>query len=201
VTFRAIDSYQLAEMTMPRSTLVLSCFFLIASSTFAQQRSNAVSVFAVTGGNAGGAKVDAAFAASFERSFGDRFSAELSVSSQRSRRVFDLVGTTSEPLIATVTKRLHPIDLNVSYHVLTRGRWKPYVGGGLRYVDDAFRVAGRRILYSAGRTIDPEVSGGIALQFNPTFALRFDAKQVLGSHRANVADPEFKASAGLSLSF
>jgi outer membrane protein W len=207
VTFRSGDSYQVAEMTMPRLTLALSCFFLIASSAFAQQRSNTVSVFAVTGGNAGGARifggarVDAAYAASFDRRFSDRFSAELSVSSQRSRRVFDLVGTTSEPLIATVTKRLHPIDLNVSYHVLTRGRWKPYVGGGLRYVDDAFRVAGRRILYSAGRTIDPEVSGGIALQFNPAFAFRLDAKQVLGSHRANVADPEFKASAGLSLSF
>jgi outer membrane protein W len=201
VTFRAIDSYQ---VPMPRFTL---CLLLIAAPAFAQQpaRRNTVSVFvtdlAVSGSSAAGANVDSAYGASFDRMFGDRFSAEVSVSSERSRRVFDLVGTTSEPLIATVTKRLHPIDLNVSYHVLTKSRWKPYLGGGLRYVDDTFQVVGRRTVYSAGRTTDPEVSGGIALQFNPTLALRFDAKQVLGSHRSNMADPEFKASAGLSFSF
>jgi outer membrane protein W len=186
-------------MSMPRSTLALS-LFLIASSALAQQR-NTVSAFAVTGGNAGGARVDAAYGASFDRMLSDRFSAELSVSSERSRRVFDLAGTTSEPLIATVTKRLHPIDLNVSYHLLTNSRWNTYIGAGLRYVDDTFRVAGRRIIYSAGRTIDPEVSGGIVLQFNPTLGLRLDAKQVVGSHRSNVADPDFKASAGLSFRF
>src|SRR6266404_153059 len=134
-------------MTMSR--LAVFCFFLTAASAFAQQpvRRNTVSVFAtdlaVSGSNAGGARVDAAYGASFGRMFDDRFSAELSVSSERSRRVFDLVGTTSEPWIATITKRLHPIDLNVSYHVLTNSRWKPYIGSGLRYVDDAFRIAGR----------------------------------------------------------
>jgi outer membrane protein W len=201
VTFRAIDSYQVAEMTMPRLTLALSCFFLIASSAFAQQRSNTVSVFAVTGGNAGGAKVGAAFAASFERSFGDRFSAELSVSRERARRFVELVGTTSEPVSATLATRIYPLDLNVSYRLLTNSRWRPYIGGGMRYVHDTFHAAGRHISYVASQTIDPEVSGGITLQFNPTFALRVDAKQVLGSHRTKVADPEFKASAGLSLSF
>jgi outer membrane protein W len=189
---------------MARFTL---CLLLIATPALAQQpaRGNTVSVFitdlALTGSRAGGANVDSAYGASFDRTFGDHFSAELSMSSERSRRVFDLVGTTSEPLIATVTKRLHPIDLNVSYHVLTKSRWKPYLGGGLRYVDDTFHAVGRRTVYSAGRTTDPEISGGIALQFNATLAFRFDAKQVLGSHRSNVADPEFKASAGLSFSF
>jgi hypothetical protein len=99
VTFRAIDSYQLADMTMPRIAVALSCF-LIASSTFAQQR-NTVSVFAVTGGNAGGAKIDATFAASFERRLGDRFSAELTASSERARRVVEVFSTTSQPAYAT----------------------------------------------------------------------------------------------------
>ena len=187
-------------MTMPRLTLALSCFFLITSSAFAQQR-NTVSVLAVTGGNAGGAKVDAAFAASLERRFGERFSAELTASSERARRVVEVFSTTSQPAYAIFTTRLYPLDLNVSYQLLTNGRWRPYIGGGMRYVHDTFHVAGRRVNYVASQTIDPEVSGGIALRFNPTLGLRFDAKQVLGSHRTKVADPEFKASFGLSLSF
>ncbi|MGA8807245.1 MAG: outer membrane beta-barrel protein [Thermoanaerobaculia bacterium] len=186
-------------MTLPRLILALSCF-LIASSAFAQQR-NTVSVFAVTGGNAGGATIDGAYGASFERRFTDRFSAELSVTSQDAHRFVELVGTTSEPVYATLTTRLYPLDLNVSYQLLTNGRWRPYLGGGMRYVHDTFHVAARHISFVASQTLDPEVSGGIALQFNPTLGLRVDAKQVLGSHRTKVADPEFKASIGLSFSF
>jgi outer membrane protein W len=199
VTFLTIDSYQVAEMTMPRIAVALSCF-LIASSTFAQQR-NTVSVFAVRGGNAGGAKVDATFAASFERRLGDRFSAELTASSERARRIVEVFSTTSQPAYATFTTHLYPLDLNVSYQLLANSRWRPYIGGGMRYVHDTFHVAGRRVNYVASQTIDPEVSGGITLQFNPTLGLRIDAKQVLGSHRTKVADPEFKASFGLGFSF
>jgi hypothetical protein len=50
-------------------------------------------------------------------------------------------------------------------------------------------------------TIDPEVSGGITWQFSRTLGLRFDAKRVLGSRRSDIADPELKASAGVSFRF
>lgn len=133
--------------------------------------------------------------------FGDRFSAELSVSSERARRFVELVGPTSEPVYATVTTHLYPLDLNVSYQLLTNSRWRPYIGGGMRYVKDTFHAAARHISFVASQTIDPEVSGGIALQFNPAIGVRLDAKQVLGSYRSKVADPEFKASLGVSVRF
>ena len=132
---------------------------------------------------------------------GDRFSAEVSVSSQGFQRTVEMIGTTSEPVTTTFTGRLYPIDANVSYDLLTNSRWKPYIGAGVRYVNDTFHVAGRRINYYASRNIDPEVTGGITLQLNPSFGLRLDAKQVLGSYRSAVTDPDFKASVGLSFSF
>jgi len=72
-------------------------------------------------------------------------------------------------------------------------------------VNDTFQGyqrGGRTAFYrNAVHTLDPEISGGITLQFTRTVGLRFDAKQVLGSHRSDVADPELKASAGLSFRF
>ena len=191
-------------MTLPRLTLALCSLFLITASAFAQQpaRRNSVSIFVVTNSNAGGAKIDAAYGASFDRMFGDRFSAELAVGSERSRRFIPAFGPRPQ-ISGTVTDRLHPIDARISYHFFTSRRWTPYLSGGLRYVSDTVPTveAPGFVRQIAVHTIDPEVSGGIALQFNPRFALRLDLTQVLGSHRANVADPEFKASVGLTFSF
>lgn len=184
---------------------------VVAASAFAQQsnRSNSISVFvtdlALSNSNIGGAKIDSAYGASFDHMFTERFSGELSVSSQRFRRYLRTFTGSSEPTSELFTDRLYPIDVNISYHLLNGSRWKPYLGAGLRYVNDTFQgyEGTRRTAFyrNAVRTIDPEISGGITLQFNRTLGLRFDAKQVFGSNRSDVADPEFKASAGLSFRF
>jgi outer membrane protein W len=195
-----------------RKTIVVAVWLLfIVNSAFAQHssRSNAVSVFvsdlSIGSSSASGAKLDAAYGASFDHSFTDRFSAEVSVTSQRSRRVVRTFGPGSAPTFGVDSTRLYPIDANVTYHFPTHSRWKPYIGAGLRYVNDTFQGyegLGRTAFYrNAVHTIDPEISGGIMLQFNRTLGLRFDAKQVLGSNRSDVADPELKASAGLSFRF
>ena len=190
---------------MHKSAAVGALVLLFSAPAFAQ-RSNTVSIFVTDmSSSAGGAQVDGAYGASFDRMFGDHFSGELSVTSQRYRRFVTLLGPTSEPRTGVVTDRIYPIDVNVYYHFVTAGRWKPYVGAGLRYVNDTFvGWAGPPPIgpYSNGlRTVDPEVSGGVAFQFNQALALRLDARQVLGSHRSTVADPELKASAGLSVRF
>jgi outer membrane protein W len=196
-----------------RKTIVVAVWLLfIVTSAFAQQssRSNAVSVFvsdlSIGSSSASGAKLDSsAYGASFDHKFTDRFSAEVSVSSQRSRRVVRTFGPGSAPTFGVDSTRLYPIDANVTYHLPTHSRWKPYIGAGLRYVNDTFQGyqgLGRTAFYrNAVHTIDPEISGGITLQFNRTLGLRLDAKQVLGSNRSDVADPELKASAGLSFRF
>jgi outer membrane protein W len=196
---------------MYKPMVVAVSLFIVAASAFAEQprRSNTVSVFvtdlALSNSNIGGATIDAAYGASFDHMFTERFSGELSVSSQRFRRYVRTFTGGSEPTSELFTDRLYPIDLNISYYFPNGSRWQPFLGAGLRYVNDTFHGyegARRTAFYrNAVRTIDPEISGGITLQFNRTLGLRFDAKQVLGSRRSTVADPEFKASAGLSFRF
>jgi len=193
---------------MYKSFAVAAFLLFFAVSAFPQQ-SNTVSVFvtdlAISNSDIGGAHIDAAYGASFDRMFTERFSAELSVSSQRFRRRMRTFTGSSEPTSVLVTDRIYPIDANVSYRFLNGSRWRPYLGAGLRYVNDTFhgyQGGGRTAFYRpAVQTIDPEISGGITLQFNRVLGLRLDAKQVLGSHRSDVADPELKASAGLSFRF
>jgi outer membrane protein W len=200
-----------------RKPIVVAASLLFAVvSAFGQEsrHSNAVFIFAtdMSVGNSGtngakfptaygSSKFDTAYGASFDRMFSDRLSAEVSVTSQYSRRVVRTFSSGSAPTYGIASIRLYPIDANVSYHFLTDNRWKPYIGAGLRYVKDTFHGPGPLYeYYDTVRTIDPEISGGLVFQFIPTLGLRFDAKEVLGSDRP-VADPKFKVSAGLSLRF
>jgi outer membrane protein W len=193
-----------------------SLLFVVASALGQEARhSNAVSIFATdmsvgnSGANGakfdaayGSPKVDTAYGASFDRMFSDRLSAEVSVTSQNSRRVVRTFSSGSAPTYGIASIRLYPIDATVSYHFLTHNRWNPYIGAGLRYVKDTYHGPGPLYeYYDTIRKVDPEVSGGLVFQFNPTLGLRFDAKQVLGCDHSAVADPELKVSAGLSFRF
>lgn len=191
---------------MRKSMIVAISLLFVVVSAFAQQpgRSNAVSVFVTDaelgGSSASGTWFGADFGAALEHMFNDRVSAEVSVTSQRSHRSINFIG--GLPVTSTYSDRLYPIDANVSYHFFTDSRWKPYLGAGLRYVSDTVRGNGALGSFRlTTRAVDPEVSGGITFQFNPRLGLRFDAKQVIGSSRSNIADPNFKASVGLSLRF
>jgi len=191
---------------MHKSPAVAALLLLFSVPAFPQS-SNTVSVFVtdLMQSNIGNAKIDKAYGASFDHRFTERFSGEVSVSSQRYRRRVRIFNGSSEPASALYSNRLYPIDASVSYHFLNGSRWKPYIGAGLRYVNDTFRGyegGGRTAFYrNAVHTIDPEISGGMMLQLNRTLGLRFDAKQVLGSNRSDVADPELKASVGLTFRF
>jgi len=125
-----------------KSLAISALLVLVAASTFAQP-SNSVSVFvtdlAFSQSNIGGATVDAAYGASFDHRFTERFSGELSVTSQRSRRYLRTFTGSSEPTSVLFTYRLYPIDANIPWHFLGGDRWKPYVGAGLRYVNDTFQ--------------------------------------------------------------
>jgi len=189
---------------MQKSLVVAVSLLLVAASAFAQQRSrpNSVSIFVtdvlVSYSSVSGSKASASYGASFDHMFNDRFSGELSVSSQRFHEYLPTFGTTQ----SVVSHRLYPIDATVSYHFFTSGRWKPYVSGGLRYVTDNFHGSGSQGEYRIStRAVDPEISGGITFQFNPSLGLRFDAKQIVGTNHSRVGDPDLKTSVGLSFRF
>jgi hypothetical protein len=191
-----------------KSAVVAALLLLVSVSAFPQP-SNTVSVFvtdlALSSSTIGGAKIDAAYGASFDHMFTERLSGELSVSSQRSRRHLRTFTASTEPTNVLYSYRIYPIDANISYHFLSGSRWNAYLGAGPRQVNDTFHgyegVSRTAFYRHAVHTIDPEISGGITVQFNRTLGLRFDAKQVLGSNRSDVADPELKASVGLSFRF
>jgi outer membrane protein W len=193
---------------MHKSLFLSALALLVAASTFAQP-SNTVSVFVTNlsfaQSHIGGATIDDGYGASFDHRFTERFSGEISVTSQRYRRDVAVFTGPSEPTRAVSSDRIYPIDASVSYHFLTGNRWKPYIGAGLRYVNDSYHgwegLGRTRFYRPAVRTIDAEVSGGITWQFSRMLGIRLDAKQVFGSYRSDVADPEFKASAGLSVRF
>jgi Outer membrane protein W len=191
-----------------RPILEKRCQLFVAVPTFAQQpsRSNTVSAFLTDSqlsvSSSSGTRFGTDFGAALDHMFNDRFSAELSVTSQRAIRNVTTFSPAGVPTTISHSGRLYPIDANVSYHFFTEGRWKPYIGAGVRYVSDTVRGSGSLGGYRfTNRTTDGEVSGGITYQFNPRLGLRFDAKQIIGSSRSIIDDPNFKASVGLSLRF
>jgi len=187
---------------------VAALLLLFSLPAFAQS-SNTVSVFvtdlSLSSSMIGNAMIDAtAYGASFDHRFNGRFSGELSVGSQRASRHLRIFTSSTEPKNVLYTYRIYPIDVTVSYHFLSGSRWNPYLGAGLRQVNDTFHgyegVSRTAFYRGVVHTLDPEISGGITLQLGRTLGLRFDAKEVLRS-RSDVADPKLKASAGLSFRF
>jgi outer membrane protein W len=194
---------------MKQSVLVAASLLFVAASAFAQQptRSNSVSLFvsdlSVFHSSTNGTRIDAGYGLAFDHMFNDRLSGELSVTSERFRGFVTTFGPSDVPTTATFSDHVYPIDANVSYHFLTDSRWKPYFGGGLRYVSDTIHSGGSFGVHEfTSQRVDPEVSGGVTFQFKPALGLRFDAKQVIGSSSSSYgADPNFKASLGLSFRF
>jgi outer membrane protein W len=193
---------------MKKLIVVPASLLFVVASAFAQQtnHSNAVSVFvtdlSLIHSSESGTKFDASYGAAFDHMFNNHLSAELSVTSQRIRRSVTTFSVTGLPTFTSYTDTLYPVDANVSYHFLTGGRWKPYVGAGLRYLNKTvYDNTPFGNLRSNVHTIDPEVSGGVTFQFRPNLGLRFDAKQIVGRSNSAFGDSAFTGSVGLSFRF
>jgi outer membrane protein W len=186
--------------------IALSLVFVVASASAQQpNRSNSVSVFvsdlSVIESSSSGTNVDAAYGVAFDHMFNKRFSAELSVMSRKIHESSAII-TANGPVFSYYSNTVYPVDANVSYHFFTNSRWKPYLGGGLRYVDDSRR--GFNAFSSRGvrsMSVNPEVSGGVTFQFRPTLGLRFDVKQTINGNDSVPGDSSLNASVGLSFRF
>jgi outer membrane protein W len=193
-----------------RKSLVIAASLLFAiTSAFAQQPTptNTVSVFvsdlSVTHTTASRTSPGAGFGAAFAHRFSDHISAELTVTTEGFGDSFTTISPSGQRVITSYSKRLLPIDANVSYHFFTNSRWKPYLGGGLRYMTNTVtNIAPLNSYRLTSRSVDPEVSGGVTYQFRPNLGLRFDAKQIIGEGRHSIlSEAAFSVSAGLSFRF
>jgi outer membrane protein W len=188
--------------------IAVPLLFVVASA-FAQQSShtNTVSVFvsdvSISHTDQSGTDFDASYGVAFNHMFNKYLSGEVSVTSQRIQRNVSDFGSSIPVTHHSYTDTLYPIDANVSYHFLTDSRWQPYVGAGLRYLNNTF-------LYTGGplgdgrvstRTVDPEVAGGITFQFRPNLGLRFNARQIVGNSHSVLGDSALSGSVGLSFRF
>ncbi|MEA2342236.1 MAG: OmpW family [Thermoanaerobaculia bacterium] len=197
---------------MRKSIVIAVSLLFVVASAFAQEHAtpaNSVSVFLsdamLSYSSSSGSRLDVSYGGAFGHMFNRHISAELSVTSQPSRRYFSTVVTSGQPVTSSSTVHFHPIDANVSYHFLTDSRWKPYVGGGLRYLNNSVLISDPLVSHGTlrftTRTVDPEISGGVVFQFRPTLGLRFDAKQIIGNSGSVLGETAFTGSVGLSFRF
>src|SRR4051794_24927865 len=192
---------------MRKSIIVAVSLLFVVGSAFAQQSApaNTVSVFVsdlAVSHTSSGTDLDVAYGAASDHMFSKRVSAELSVTRQRTRDSFTIFNAGGQAVFASYTNTLYPVDATVSYHFFTDGRWKPYIGGGARYVSGTTR---NDTLFNSyrftSRSLNPEISGGVTFQFRPTLGLRLDAKQTVGNGSAVVGDSSLNVSVGLSFRF
>jgi outer membrane protein W len=134
--------------------------------------------------------------------FSDHLSAEGALTSQRGRQSYTIFSTTAPPVTYRYAETLYPVDASVSWHFLTDGRWKPYLGAGLRYASNTFRSYGPTgSSRFTSNTLGPVISGGVTYQFRPTLGLRFEAKLTLRVNASALGDASLSGSIGLSFRF
>jgi outer membrane protein W len=193
---------------MRKTVLVAVSLLFVVAPAFAQEHANlpnTVSVFVsdltVMESSSSGTNIDVAYGVAFDHMFSRRVSAELSVTRQRTRETVSTFAP-SGPLYASFTNTLYPVDATVSYHFVNETRWKPYVGGGVRYVNGSVRSVSLFGSYrTSSHSIDPEVSGGVTFQFRPALGLRLDAKQTIGNGNPLIGGSALNVFIGLSFRF
>lgn len=126
--------------------------------------------------------------------FNPSFSTEFSVGIERqhyAQPVLYYPPTTQPPYLyfrrSTFTS--YPVDAVAQYHFLNSTRWIPYLGVGAHYANGPHTF-----------DIDPQIAGGVLFRITPSFALRFDARQLLGNHSEDW-NPAFKPFIGVSWRF
>lgn len=193
---------------MRKSIVIAVSLLFVVASAFAQQNAipaNTVSVFIsepTVFHTSSGTNFDAAYGAAFDHMFNNHISGELSVTRQSIRRYVTTYGAAGQPSFSSYMDALYPIDASLSYHFLTDSRWKPYVGAGVRYLQDSLVSSGplgrHRVSY---RSFDPEISGGVMFQLRPNLGLRLDGKEISGGGGSFFGHGTFAGSVGLSFRF
>jgi len=139
------------------------------------------------------------YGAAFNESWTPRFSTQIAVGFEKPEVC---VGGSFLNIPCTPVKlTTHPIDLAGRYHFVNDTRWKPYLGGGLRYVraprlTSEVRAANRG---DYSNHLDPQIVGGAEFLITPSIGVTVDGKQRIGTSAPY--DPTFKVSAGLDLRF
>ena len=152
-----------------RRAFVLSLLF-VSTSAFAQQK-NSFSVFVTNPGGgytqASGTTFNAGLGIDYQRLLTEHWAADLSVA--RENYSFRAFSTTGGP--QAFSTKIFPVDMTARYTFFTSSRFRPYVGGGLRYVHD------NGVVRSSDAGLKPKILGGLSFYVTPRFSIFGDVKQ------------------------
>jgi outer membrane protein W len=163
----------------------------VAPAAFAQQK-NELSIFYnnLSGGSSGsGTHFNGGPGLRLTHAFSPLFSIEASIAHES----YSVFRPTTPTTFEQVSVRSNPIDVAARYHFVNESHWKPFIGGGLRYVNLS-QINGSGGRFNVVR-IESEIVGGIEWQVR-RFSLVFEAQQLLGNNSLST-DPAFKPSVGI----
>jgi len=177
--------------------------FLLASTAFGQQK-NAFSVFyndpSYWFSSSSGGHAEGGVGVAVSHAFSPIFSTELSIARESYTLFANQAVSNGMISYDRVSVRTTPIDATARYHFVNATRWKPYIGGGLRYVDTHEIGRGTFSPRYTFRSVESEIVGGVVFQIRPRIGLIFDGKQLIGNHSLH-SDPSFKGSIGFNWRF
>jgi len=180
---------------------------VFAVPLFAQQPKNDFQIFAyasdvgVTWSESYGTAINSNYGLALSKFVAPHWSMELSVSTQKWWEYAPGVIHFGDPIVRS-RRTSYPVSLDGQYHFFNDSRWKPYLGGGVRYLENTTRFdLPTGVRHFSHRTVDPEIAGGVTFQFRPNLGLRFDAKKIIGSSSSILGDSALSGSAGLSFRF
>jgi hypothetical protein len=147
-----------------------------------------------TSTDARGGNFHGGYAASLNYWWTPRWSSELSVT--REHRAYSIVSldANGDFIVRRQSVDSHPIDLNAQYHFFTSGRWKPYLGAGIRYLSTPAALR-------SSRQIAPELNGGVVFELTPHLGIKLDAKAIAGSDKWPGYDHGLKSAIGITWRF
>lgn len=172
---------------------------MIASAAIGQQKNEFqvfVSNLAVSWTSNDGTHGSAGFGVAYNRVITPNFSAQIAVATQHNDTYPYVVNPDgSFRNVNSVGFNTYPIDLTARYDFVNDTRWKPYLGGGLRY------VAAPNVDSSFGyqNHLGIEAVGGTEFRITRTFGLFLDGKINSGKHE--FYDEPFKSSFGVLWKF
>jgi outer membrane protein W len=168
-------------------TIMIAVLLFAASVVTAQEKPTSFTIFVTNPQYSSGSSSGSGYGVALRHIFPHGVSVELSAAEDTHYAYNTILFVSTE----RIKFHTHPINLDVAYNFEPQSSWKPYIGGGARYVDQ------RHYDYFVSNTsnhLSAEIVGGVTWQFAKSAGLRIDVKQAVTNL---FADDAFKASIGI----
>ena len=175
---------------MRKIVVVLLGLLAVSASAQTPEKNTRVSFFLTNPGWNTGGMFDGGIGLALEHRFTPQWSAELEVA----RELHEHQPSFFDP--RTIEFRTYPADFFVRYSFENNTRWRPFLGGGVRYVTAPDEPAGA----DYDSELSPEFGGGVEWELGESVSIVFDGKVLVNSDIPHW-DELFKVSVGAGWRF